>query len=160
MKFTKTHFKQSTRLKRYETKIKSILKSEISLDVKELYTKGEFKNKASLETLLHIAAYSKILSESNNTISLLSLKASVTYTISGNGITGVFLAGKSGNISGGTVHGVEMSSSYDFKISVVHSGGNWTFNTSKILVNDGAKRKLSTSKISNKSNDIINTTKA
>lgn len=160
MKFTKTYFRQSVRLKNYEEKIKSILKSETSLDVKDLYIKGKFKNKASLETLLHIAEYSTMLSKSNDTISLLSLQASVTYTISGNGITGVFLAGKSGSTSGGTVHGVAMSPSYSFKISVVHAGGNWKFSTSKILVNDGAKRKLSKPKESNKSNDVIKTTNA
>jgi len=157
MKFNKSQFEKSTRLNNYEQKLNSILMSKTSLDVNELYNVGGFRNKASLETLREIAKHSNSLHIQDNVIGLLGLFASVTYTISGNGICGVFLAGKSGNTSSGTVHGVAMNGAYSFDISVVHSGGNWTFNTSKILVNDGSKRTLRAPKTSNQSNDVINT---
>lgn len=160
MKFTQDQFKKSKRLSNYDQEINKILMSKTALDIKELYELGKFKNRASLETLGYIAKHSNSLTLDNDTIGLLGLFATVTYTISGNGISGVWLGGKSGSTSGGTVYGIPLSPSYSFNIKINHSGGNWTFSTSKILPNDGSgNRKIAQPrpKKSNKTNEVVKT---
>lgn len=160
MKFTEAQFKKSKRLNNYDQEINGILMSKTELDIEEIYALGRFKNRASLETLSYIAIHSNSLTFNDNTVGLLGLVATVTYTISGNGIAGIWLGGKSGSTTGGTVYGVPLSPSYSFNIKVNHSGGNWSFDTTKILPNDGTgKRKVANPapKVSNKTNDIIST---
>lgn len=163
MKFTEAQFKKSKRLTNYDQEINGILMSKTELNIEEIYKLGKFKNRASLETLSYIAKHSNSLTFNNNTVGLLGLVATVTYTISGNGIAGIWLGGKGGSTSGGTVYGVPMSPSYGFTIKVNHSGGNWSFDTTKIVPNDGSgKRKVAhpSPKVSNKTNDIISTIQA
>tara|TARA_R110002051_G_C8679755_1_gene491615 strand:+ start:79 stop:555 length:477 start_codon:yes stop_codon:yes gene_type:complete len=155
MKYNKRQFETSTRLQNYEIEVLDILKFNDTYKIEDL--QKQFKGRASLSTIKSIVNHSENLTANNNIVSLLGLHASISYTISGNNISGVFLGGRSGGTSVGIVHGVSMNMNYSFKLMVISNGGNWKFNTTSILVNDGAERKLTEAKESSNTQEIINT---
>lgn len=158
MNYTKQQFDDSARLQNYELEILEILKSTETYKIDDLQKK--FKGRASLSTMKSIVNHSENLTHNNNIVSIYGLHASITYTISGNNISGVFVGGKSGGTSGGTVHGASMDMNYSFNLKVISNGGNWQFNTTSILVNDETERKLVEAKESSDIQVIINTIQA